>query len=101
MMKSSDILIGARNYIVKHGWIQGHLGNADGPACLIGSVHFSSKSFANINEREDAYEYIYKVGILDEKSLAIWNDFRFRTLEEVLNLLDEAASMALSEEAVK
>jgi hypothetical protein len=93
-MKTSAILVEARQYLIDHGWIQGRLYAASGAVCALGATFFACPT--NPYQRETAQDCLSMIC----KDIGRWNDEPGRTIENVLALFDEAVSMALSEEAV-
>jgi hypothetical protein len=96
-MKTSTALQNARQLIIDTGWIQAYL-TLNGKHCLQGALRISSKC----NEEKFTETYWYCLGFLMQLSgtpyLSIWNDSPGRTVNEVVDLLDQAISAAMSEE---
>jgi hypothetical protein len=94
-VKASRALQQARATLLESGWCQGVGVDADGRCCVIGS--FNSIKW---------HGYWPALGYLDQlvptgaMSLVSWNDEAGRTVNEVLELLDCAASAAMSDEAI-
>jgi hypothetical protein len=89
MEKMSLQLQKARQLLVDDGWCQGQMLNNKGEHCLMDAILTIDSGIS--------YP-VYKV--LDIDSLAAWNDHPCRTKEQVLELFDQAISLAMSEEAI-
>lgn len=85
MSDAKQILTQAAELIRRHGWVQRKFGSDGGGFCLIGALIHASPS-----RYEDAYARVSQE--LGERSLISWNDAEGRTQEEVLELLERAAS---------
>lgn len=100
-MKSSGILQLARQRLVDTGWRQGSMGLPEGPNCAMGAVYFSDQTAEqSLPLRSKAYNYMIDTIPMTDYGdiIAKWNDAPERTLEEVLQMFDEAISMAMSDE---
>lgn len=83
-----QLLTGARNAILKHGWVQHKAGSLGEGFCLVGAiVAVSSKRSTVYGNGADVYRFLSK---FTDGSPVHWNDAPGRTREEVLELLETA-----------
>ena len=91
-MKTSTILLKTRNLIEKRGWIQYAYYNSGG-YCILGAldkiiIDHPGSSYSEVTDILNAFVF----------SVQNWNDVAARNKQEVLDLLDCAASAALSDD---
>lgn len=102
--KYHDTLVSARNILTESGWTQGMCQNSyDGSLCLVGSINKAlsgnaflaseefplTKEFTNlVIFRNNLLKLIEKDYISIDQKPHQWNDYRYRTFDEVINLLD-------------
>lgn len=87
-----DILRLTKRLLEEHGWIQGQWISADG-MCLDGAL----RRAATGEVYGENQIYLKARGIVDdliESGIPAWNDQPYRTLEQVMALLDEAVEVA-------
>ncbi len=86
-------LIDARDRLLTNGWIQGAYIDGNGASCLVGSLD------SNEITEKDYYNACCAVRIvLNQNSLTEWNDHPKRKKEEVIAILNQAASLVMSNE---
>lgn len=92
-LNTKETLVEAKNLILVHGWIQGEAGDSSTGYCIMGALSVAAP--------EDGMKEFLAAKDAVRKSLksrgnvtdvSAWNDADHRTKEDVLNLLDEAAS---------
>ena len=99
MQKTSVTLQKARQKIIDHGWKQFSVGTYDGPTCAMGAIYWQIEKDQELLSRREAYSFVRQTIDIDG-DIGVWNDTLNRTKEQVLQMFDEAISMAMSEEAV-
>src|SRR5438105_3300335 len=90
-MTTHKVLVGAKAYLLRHGWKQGDYGDYGGPRCLVGGV--CSAMGRPIDEVEHSPAHALLCDLLDLKYghlVPMWNDEEDRTFDEVIALLDKA-----------
>ncbi len=93
MKNISKYFIKAHNKILTNGWYQGHYQSDTGQVCLLGAFDDTT-----IDDWSRIMEVLWIFGI---ENPAIWNDEPGRTQKEVLDLLDMATSLWLSNDHVE
>lgn len=93
---ASEVLTNAAKYIEKHGWCQGHYRNNNGTVCVMGAIDTVTRRRTNYMESYlDAgnllLNYLNDGQRYQWKSLPQWNDSTYRTKEQVLQAMREAA----------
>lgn len=99
MTTEAEVYRGAASLIRKHGWVQGQLGNGKLGFCLVGGVRqFLAPGSIPIFVRSDEGPVIERLRYLTGyQLLGCWNDKPERTVEDVLTLLEQAATEAEKE----
>jgi hypothetical protein len=99
MKNLSKYFVDARNIILTSGWHQGSYSGPAGQKCLLGALSdVTEKSdFIPIHHFKNNWDSIIDVfNILGLDAPSDWNDTPGRTEEEVLEMLDMATSLCLS-----
>lgn len=92
------ILIKAKNYIKRHGWVQKEYGyKASGPVCMIGACNAvtTKDSPGNVlstdtSETKEIRQFLKKEFKIN--SVEGWNDDKVKSRKEVFNLIDRAVA---------
>lgn len=99
-LKMAADLRAAAGYLRQAGWLQGHAGGHEGPACMVGAI------LEVTGWTDDPRDYLLALGFRAASSLEImttqsaldlkgtgpcWNDQPGRTFEEVLDRLESTA----------
>jgi len=90
----------ARNVILVQGWWQGSYNGPAGQKCLLGALSAITEKndYIPIWNYQNTWEKVIDIfHILGIDSPADWNDKPNRTEKEVLELLDMATSLCMSE----
>ncbi len=91
--KVANRLIDARQTLLNKGWIQGQYHAPTGECCLIGALD------TGIDDEREYYNACQAVRVvLNNESLADWNDHPKRKKEQVIAALNQAASLIMSNE---
>ncbi len=93
MKTTSDILQAARQRLITNGWRKDSMGAENGPHCAMGAIYWEKD---NLSKRTEVYSYIEH--LVPRGYIGEWNDRPERTFEEVLEVFDNAISLAMSEE---
>ncbi len=95
-MTASEVLLKAADYLEEHGWYQGgfspswKVGDTHPPCCAGGAINMIVNGQPdNLNGSFEAMNLFR--GYLKTDYMTAWNDNRYRTKEEVINALREAA----------
>lgn len=93
-MNLKDTLVEAKNLILTGGWIRGDLGSEETGYCLFGALDAASDM--EIEMFLDSTNVVKETlrGRGSVTHITAWNDAPHRTKQDVLDLLDEAASRA-------
>lgn len=96
MNSASEVLINAAKYIEKHGWCQGHYRDNDGTVCVMGAIDTVTRKRADyiapyLGAKNLLLDYLNEGRHFQWKSLPQWNDSTYRTKEQVLQAMREAA----------
>ncbi len=95
---AADGLRIAREKIMKFGWVQRYSGNESRGFCLTGAIndakHDKAACVACAALSFISMKFVVLTG---GYSMIMWNDAAGRTVEQVLDLLDRAIEMAMSE----
>ena len=96
MNSASEVLINAAKYIEKHGWCQGHYRGNNGTVCVMGAIDTVTRRRDDCVEpylgaRDLLLNYLNDGQRYQWKSLPQWNDSAYRTKEQVLQAMREAA----------
>ena len=76
----------AYEVIQKYGWTQGRLGNYTDGFCINGALHYAYA--CDMHEQSKAFDKLSTT--IGSQHLALWNDKHGRTVDEVLDVLNEA-----------
>ena len=93
-MKASKKLQKVRQLLIDKGWCKGITKNGAGEHCVWGAINEVNKYSGNF-EVAPLLQYV-----IDEDLVAIWNDAA-DDFSEILEGLDQATSLAMSEEAIE
>jgi len=104
-MLVSEVFSGSKQKIQERGWYQGAINGPDGEVCLIGAIQLTMREAQLPTEQQSVllppiYNTLHTLIANrtggEERAWAIgeWNDDPARTVDEVLELLDEAANTA-------
>lgn len=106
MMNTTEILRGAKDYIIDHGWIQGTMKSGEDQVCSLGAVYVYRGSRADI----PTTQFFRAIDIISALAggtngdgywtLTKWNDAPGRTEAEVLALFDAGITIAQQQEAL-
>lgn len=92
------ILTRAKNYIKRHGWVQGDYGyKASGPVCMIGACNavttkdspgnYLSTDTSETKEIRQFLKKEFKINFVEG-----WNDNKVKSRKEVFDLIDRAVA---------
>lgn len=88
-MTPQDVLLQARDIIIKHGWVQDYLGGPHDGYCISGALlAVLGCDRALRTEAREAVEFV-----LDWENIVCYNDAPGRTKKEILGLLEKAAKL--------
>lgn len=98
-LTTHEVLVGARNYLEEHGWVQATMTDGE-RVCVLGAIKAASGRvarpwhcglFPHVQVLIQALTG--KVGAVSSDPLTRWNDAPGRTKEEVLDLFDKAIAL--------
>ena len=96
-MTALEVLRTIRERLLRLGWQQFHYGNDHGPNCIIGAINHEA-ALASAGAVFTLMRALIAVVVVDDSaSIISWNDERDRTLADVLDALDWAESLLMSE----
>lgn len=88
-MKKSEVVEGAAEVIRTYGWTKGSFGSDERGYCLMGAA---SRFMWDHNENASFYiQDVIAVGIPNRGNPILFNDYRAKKVEDVLDVLDRAA----------
>lgn len=92
---SRELLVGARQEIVDHGWNQGSLGNNGTGYCVVGALlkAWNARARQDVTDQDSDLwnETLDRIELAlgeEVKSIGKWNDDPMRTKAQVLELFD-------------
>lgn len=93
-MSAAEILREAKQLLVDRGWCQGNLQDCHGRRCMLGALRAAGFAMPWYRVAEDML--IRAIGDTGAhwSPVAVWNDAKGRTLDEVLNKFDQAIDIA-------
>ena len=85
--EQQKLLLDMANYIEKHGWTQGCHRRWWGAVCIIGAFDALMPEYGS----HTTHEAMYSLSRSLPNPIAVWNDQKGRTKQEVVNKLREVA----------
>ena len=92
-METVDVIRGAKDALLTHGWIKGDAGSTRKGFCLAGAIGYSGQGDTRITPK--AYHLVAEAAELNSPGhIAPWNDHPMRSFEDVIGVLDKAMLLA-------